>query len=170
MKKVILFVGLCVFFQIAYSQCDKKVIFKCSKARDFKNGSVGQEVSLDASISLDNNKIILTASMNGETETLESDITEVSVCDWPDFLKNGKARYKAMTKKGNGNVENSIIEIESDNGYTKITFSSDPDTGSKLQFDVAEYTITKDASPDNSSDKPMKRSKKTKRKSKGTTI
>jgi hypothetical protein len=166
MKRLILLVGLFAFYQIIYGQCEKKVIFKCNKARDLKNGSIGQELPMDATISIDDWKIIITATINGETETIEGEIRDVSICKWADYLKNGKTQYKARTAKKNQNSENSIIDIESENGYTKITFGPDPETGSKLQFDVSEYTITDDVSPNNSSDKPVEKKKKQKRKSK----
>lgn len=164
MKKVMLFVALFAFNQISFAQCDKKVTFKCNKGRDFKDGSVGQEMPFDATINIEDGKIILVATLNGESETVESEIKEVAICEWSGYLKNGKTQYKALTKRGGENADLSIITIEGENGMIKITFGSDPDTGGKLQFDVEEYTITADVNTNNlpgKTDKKKKRQKKT---------
>ena len=166
MKTIILLVVLFTSSQMAYTQCDKKIAFKCEKARSFKNGIVGQELPIYATVSIENDKLILTATMNGETETVEGEIKELVICEWTEFLKNGRTQYKALASKGNENPENSIIDIESENGYTKITFSSDPDKGSKLQFDVSEYVITGDTSATVAPGTVEKKAKKSKRRSK----
>lgn len=166
MKTILLLAVLFASCQIAYAQCDKKIAFKCEKARSFKNGTVGQELPIYATISIENGKLNLTATVNGETETVEGEIKELVVCEWTEFLKNGRTQYKALASKGNENPERSIIDIESENGYTKITFSSDPDKGSKLQFDVSEYVITEDAAKTVSPTGGEKKSSKSKRRSK----
>ena len=166
MKGIILLAVLFAFYQISYAQCDKKIAFKCEKARSFKNGTVGQELPIYATISIENGKIFLTATLNGESETAEGEITEVVTCEWTEFLKNGRTQYKAVIKKGNQNPENGIMDIQSDNGYTKITFGSDPDTGSKLQFDVSEYVIAADAGANISTGTAEKKNKKSKKRTK----
>jgi hypothetical protein len=146
MKKLLLLIILFTLSHIGYGQCDKKVTFKCSKVREFKNGTFGQEHPLEATISINNGKIFITALMNGETETVEGEIKEVSICEWTEYLKNGKTQYKVYMQKGNVG-ENSLITIESEDGKIKITGSPDPEAGSKLQFDVAEYSIDEENVP-----------------------
>lgn len=141
MKPFILLISLFILCQVTYAQCDQSITFKCTKARGLKNGAIEKEMPMEATISLDSGRITLTASMNGETQTINGEIREITICEWKDFLKDGKTKYKAFMKKGDSDSENSFITIESENGYTKITFSSDPDTGSALQFDVAEYAV-----------------------------
>ena len=154
---------LCTSCGITYAQCDKSITLKCSKGRDFKaDGSAGQELPIDATITIDQYKIILKATFNGEAETVESDIKEIAFCNWTEYMKAGKTQYKVLSKKGSEST-NSIVTVESENGYTKVTFGSDPDTGHRLQFDVAEYTIT-DAATNNPLNKPLEKNKKTKRK------
>ncbi|GAA4744424.1 hypothetical protein [Flavisolibacter ginsenosidimutans] len=167
MRKTILLLGVFAFFQISHAQCDKKVAFKCSKIKQLKDGNVVRESPTDATVVFDNDKFLLTMTMQGETETVEGEINEISICQWKEYLKNGRTQYKALAKKENKNAEKSIIEIESDNGFTKITFGSDPDGGSKLQLDVAEYMIAEGASTNQAPDKPVEKSKKAKTKSKG---
>ncbi|HSC52652.1 MAG TPA: hypothetical protein VLC98_03475 [Phnomibacter sp.] len=174
MKTIILLVGVFVLHQISYAQCDKPITFKCNKARNLKSGNVGQELPIDATIEFKQDKMFLTATMNGQTETVEGKINEISICDWKDYLINGRSQFKALTKKGNANAEYSTIEIKSDNGYTTVSFCADPDTGSILQFDVSEYIYPQEATPGNSPDeqpakttgKPTKKSKKANKKSK----
>jgi hypothetical protein len=144
MKRIILLAGLFALCQITYAQCDKLVTFKCNKARDFKNDSVNQELPVHATLSFRHGLFNMTATFNGETETVKGEIKEILTCDWEHYLKNGKTKYKVLAAKGDEDPTNAIIEIESKNGNTKITISSDPGTDSKLQFDVAEYSIEGD--------------------------
>jgi hypothetical protein len=170
MRKLILLVGLFAFHQITYGQCEKKVILKSNNMRGLKYGSVTKEMAVEASISIDKEKIVLTASKDGMTETVDCEIKEVVICDWKEYLKDGKAQFKVLGKKGSENPTSSIVDIESANGYTKVTFGLDPDTtGSKLQFDISEYSITEDTLPNNPPSKTEQKQKKTKRKSKADT-
>lgn len=142
MKKLFLLAVLFISAHLTYAQCDKKVTFKCDKGRDFKNGVVDTEMPLESIITIDSVKITLTATLNGQTETLEGEIAEVLLCDWTEFLVNGKTQYKAFIKKVNENQEASLVTITSVNGSTKISLSLISDEGKKVEVDVAEYKIT----------------------------
>lgn len=170
MKRIILIVLLFSLYQITYGQCEKNITFKCLKARSIKAGLIAQELPMDATISIENGRFLLSAAVNGVTETVEGEINEVVICDWQDFMKNGRTQYKALTKKSNEGPQNSIIDIESENGYTRITCSSDPDTGSKLQFDVAEYLILEDPAPINPGNTPKTKTTKKKKVKKSTGV
>ena len=161
MKKILLLTVLFLSFHFTYAQCNKKVRFKCNKARDFKNGNIETELPIEATIAIDSNKISITASMNGQTETLEGEITEISACEWTAFLVNGKTQYKASIKKPNENTEVSLVDIVSENGDTKITFSSISDSSNKLQFDVSEYLVTEPPAPP-AKEEPGKKKRKRK--------
>ncbi len=163
MKGIILFTLLFLYFQTIFAQCDKKVTFTCEKARSYKNGTLAQEKPINATISIDNWKFTLTATMNGRSDTVEGDITEVITCEWTGYLKNGRTRYKALIKHPDQDPENGSIDIESENGYTKITFGGNPVWGEGLQFDVSEYLVTEDPAAATSSSKPGKKSKKGKK-------
>lgn len=164
MEKLLLLMALFTLSHLCFGQCDKKVTFKCNKVREFKNGTLGQEHPLEATIFVNNGKIIITASINGETETVEGEIKEISICEWSEYLKDGKTQYKVYMQKGNGG-ENSIMTIESEDGKIKITGSPDPETGAKVQFDVAEYTIAEEKAAIEKNT-PIEKVKKTKTKSK----
>lgn len=162
MKKIFLLTVLLTSFHFTYAQCNKKVTFKCDKARDFKNGSIHTEMPMEASITIDSSIITLTATMNGETETIEGEITEISVCEWTEFLVNGKAQYKALIKKGNESPQESVIDIVSENGNIQVSFALASDTWNKLQLDVAEYQVTEPIIPI-VKEKPVKKKGKKKR-------
>ena len=141
MKKLVLVLMLFVLYQTGKSQCDKKVTFKFTKGRELKNGAAGQEQPIEATLSFNNTKVTFTASFNGEMASAEGEITEVVSCDWTDYLRNGKTQYKAYMTKPGRSAEKATIDIESENGTTTITLGSDPDTGAKMQLDVAEYIL-----------------------------
>jgi hypothetical protein len=159
MKKIFLLTALFISFHFTYAQCNRTVTFKCDKARDFKNGVINTEMPMESTITIDSGKITLTATMNGQTETLEGEITEISVCEWKEFLVDGKAQYKALLKKTNDQPQESFIEIVSENGNIKISFALISDTSNKLQVDVAEYKITEPVSP-GTKEEPLKKGKK----------
>lgn len=142
MKKLLLLTILFICFHFTYAQCNKSITFKCDKARDFKNGMIDTEMPMESIITIDSGKISLTATMNGQTETVEGEIAEVLLCDWKEFLVNGKTQYKAFIKKGNENPEASLVTIASENGVTKISLSLVSEEGKRLEVDVAEYKIT----------------------------
>jgi hypothetical protein len=79
MKKLFLLTVLFLSFHFTYAQCNKKVTFKCDKGRDFKNGVVDTEMPLESIITIDSVKITLTATLNGQTETLEGEIAEMKI-------------------------------------------------------------------------------------------
>jgi hypothetical protein len=163
MKHLFLFLFVCFSINESDAQCGKATTFKSEKGRDFKNDVIGKEVSLDATIKIDSQRIVLVISMNGETETLDCEIKEFIFCDWREYLQNGKTEYKVLAKIDEETLP-SIITIESNNGYTTITFGSDPDDGSKLQLDVSSYTIAETVSEANPPVKgalKKKRSRKT---------
>lgn len=162
-KKLFLLFSLLPIHQISFGQCERTVTFKCYKGRELKNGSAEQDTPIEATLSISKGKFTLVLSMNGETATAEGEIKEVSICEWTDYLQNGRAQYKADVRKDNGSAENGILEIESSNGNTKITCGSDPDTGSKLQLDVMEYTISEDEPVAPVKNEPIKKGKKGKR-------
>ena len=163
MKKIILLVGLFMLYQITYGQCDKKITFKFNKLRVIKDGLAGQESPVEGTLSIDSGALILAVKVNEVFGVITGAIKEIVICDWSEFLKNGKAAYKALTKKEGQDTQNSFIVIESENGYTRITFGSDPDEGSRLQFDVAEYELMGDG---NTTNKPAKQEIKKKEKKK----
>ncbi|MEJ8842839.1 hypothetical protein WG954_10635 [Lacibacter sp. H375] len=162
MKKLFLLTALLVSYNFTYAQCDRTVTFKCDKARDFKNGVLNTEMPMESTITIDSSKITLTATMNGETETVEGEITEISVCDWKEFLVNGKAQYKALLKKANDQPQESVIDVVSENGNIKISLALASDTSNKIQVDVAEYKITEPADP-STKEEPLKKGKKKKK-------
>jgi hypothetical protein len=136
------FLLLCMLLStLAFTQCDKTITFKSEKARDMLNGEAKSERALNATIIITKDKISLTATVNGVTEILEGEISDITSCDWLQVLQDGKSTIKAAIKKGREGKVNSIIEVINDNGQTRITFRSDPDKGTALQFDVAEYAI-----------------------------
>jgi hypothetical protein len=159
MKRVVLSLTLLAFYQMDYGQCNQKVLIKCTSVRHLKDGAVVKEGKMEAAVSIGDGTILLTATDNGQTQTKELEIKEI-VCEWKAYMKNGRAQYKVSEKGSDGNPHNSIVDVVSDNGYTSITFASDPDSGSKLQFDVAEYSIATDAIINNSPVQPVKKSKK----------
>ena len=144
MKKLVLVLILFVLYQTSNSQCDKKVTFKCIKGRELKYGAAGQELPIEATLSFENTKVTFTASFNGEIASVEGEITEIVSCQWTDYLKNGKTQYKAYMTKPGQSSEKATIDIESENGATKITLGSDPDTGVRMQLDVAEYVLAEE--------------------------
>ena len=142
MKKLLLLTVFFTSFYFSYSQCNKTISFKCDKARDFKNGMIDTEISMESIITIDSGKMTCTATMNGQTESLEGEIVEVLLCDWKEFLVNGKTQYKAFIKKGNENPEASLVTISSENAVTKISLSMVSEEGKRLELDVAEYKMT----------------------------
>jgi hypothetical protein len=140
MKPILLLLSILVTTSV-FCQCDKTVIIKSEKGRDLLNGTPRTELPVNATITITKNKISLTATVNGDTETLDGEITGMANCDWLQVFKTGREKIKAVIKKGREGAQNSIVEIVTENGHTRITFSSDPDKGSALQFDVLEYTI-----------------------------
>ncbi|MGV3764637.1 MAG: hypothetical protein ACO1NW_00840 [Chitinophagaceae bacterium] len=141
MLKNILLATALILGKISFAQCDKPILLKFSKGIEIKNGNPGQEMPFECSLEIADGKVVLTATMEGKTESVEGNITEIVRCDWKAFLKNGITQYKASMKKGEERMENATIEIKSENNYTLVTLASDPDTGSKLQLVVKEYTI-----------------------------
>ncbi len=141
MLKNILLATALILGKISFAQCDKPILLKFSKGIEIKDGIPGQEIPFECSLEIANGKVVLTATMEGKTESVEGSITETMRCDWKEFLKNGIMQYKASMRKGDEHEENATIEIKSENNYTLVTLASDPDKGSKLQLEVKEYTI-----------------------------
>jgi hypothetical protein len=139
MKQISLLLTALALWQGLSAQCVGNATFTCHRATELRNGVTTKEAPVEATIRFDGGTISITATMNGETEIIEGTIKETTLCDWSDDLQNGKARFRALTKKRGQNSFDSVIEIESINGATKISFGSDPDNGSRLQFIVAEY-------------------------------
>ena len=167
-KKLVLLFSLFVLCHISNAQCDKKVTFKIDKVREIKDNNSGQEMPVASTFAIDKSKIIITLSADGETHTMEGEITEVTTCDWADYLQNGRTRYKVDLKdEKRGEIVKSIIEIESINGKTIITGSSESKENQKLEFIVAEYSIAaeENAAPANLPIEKEKKGKKGSRKS-----
>lgn len=141
MKKAILLAGLFAFGQNLYAQCDKPVTFTSNTARDFKNDRVRMELPVRATITLGNGLFKMTATFEEGTETVEGKIQEISVCEWEEYLKNGRSQYKVLAAKGQEGPQNGTVEIEGKDGSITITMHSDRFANAKLQFDVAEYSI-----------------------------
>jgi hypothetical protein len=140
MKSV--FLLLCLLLgTFTFAQCDKTITFKSGKARDMLNGEAKSERAMNTTIVITKEKIFITTTLDGATETMEGEISEISSCDWLQVLQNGKSTLKAAIKKGNQGPLHSMVEVINDNGQTRITLRSDPDKGAALQFDVVEYTI-----------------------------
>jgi len=140
-SRLLLFVGLSIISFSSQSQSIKNIVFKSYKSRDLQNNVVNREQPVDATITVDSTKIILAATIKGKSAVMECEIQEIAFNDWKAFLKNGKVWYKVLAKREV--KEKMTIKIESTNGNTTITFSGDPDDGSSLQFDIAEYEIAK---------------------------
>lgn len=160
MKKFFLLAPVVFFCLFSAAQCDKTITFKCYKGRSIKNGSAEQEMPVAVSGAIDKGNINITLTMDRATATVQGEITEVVTCAWTEYLHNGKTQYKANLSKDGRAMEAAIIDIESHNGQTIITFGSDPDTGSKLQLDVADYTIAADKAAAPKAGEPAKRKKK----------
>lgn len=160
MKKILLLLPVILFGLFSAAQCDKSVTFKCYKGREIKYGSAQQEMPVEVNMSIDKGKINITLTMDRGTATLDGEITEVITCEWTEYLQNGKTQYKANISKDRSTTEEALIDIESTNGQTKITFSSKPDDISKLQLDVSDYTITEDNTATPKAAEPAKRKKK----------
>ncbi len=144
MKKLFALLMVLVSY-VSYGQCDKKVLLTCDKIRMLTYGSVTMEIPVKASISINSEKIIISVLHEGETEVLDTEIKEVLFCSWSEYLKNGKTQYKGATKKGDEQRENSLIEIESEDGHTNVTLCPLPDVkGKKIQFNVTEVSIAED--------------------------
>lgn len=161
MLKNILLASCLILGKISFAQCDKPILLKCSKGIEIKNGNPGQEMPFECSLEITNGKVVLTATMDGKTESVEGSITEVVRCDWKEFLKNGITQYKASMRKDDEREENATIEIKSENNYTVVTLGSDSDSGSKMQLVVKEYTIL-DASGNEQEQQPVVENKKKK--------
>jgi hypothetical protein len=163
-KRSFLLAAILAINGLVHAQCSKTVVFKCYKGRELKDGIYGPELPVEATISLTKSTVVYKITMNGEIETMVGEINEIPICEWTDYLQNGRTRYKAGIKRDNQSAENAIIEVESQNGTTKIICSSDPETGTKLQLDVVEYTLTDDDVATPAKEEAIKNGKKTKRK------
>lgn len=129
------------FSQSAIAQCDKNVLFKSSLVREVKDGNPGEEMPIEATLTFKDNRLLMTLQFAGISQTINGSINKVLECKWTEYLKNGKAQYKVLTNKEGESAEDTLITIESKNGQTTITIAGDPDNGTKLQFDIVEYTI-----------------------------
>lgn len=65
----------------------------------------------------------------------------MEVCEWKEYLKNGKAVYKVSAGKGNGVQEDSVIKITGKDGKTTIYLGSDPDEKGGLELEISESKI-----------------------------
>ncbi|OLY94448.1 hypothetical protein SAMN05444008_10150 [Cnuella takakiae] len=153
-------------FITGYCQCENAVAFKCNGGRELKNGVVGEELPFTATLSIAKRKVVFTATINGEANTVSRDIKDIPICSWTDFLQNGKAQYKADLRKEHGDMESALITIESLNGKTKITCSSDPDTGTALQLEVVECTLAANGPTPAEQATPVKEGKPSRKKAK----
>ena len=140
-RSLLLFVITLVNGVFAFGQCEKKVTFTCNQAREIGGDSARKVINVDAVISIVNGTITLSSKINGEIKTVSGDILEVLVCNWTDYLQNGRAQYKAMIKKNDNYKQASTVTIESKGGYSKITFTNSQDSSSQLQFDVVKYSF-----------------------------
>ena len=167
-KKLILLFSLFALCHISNAQCDKKVTFKIDKVREIKDNNFNHEMSMEVTFVIDKSKIIMTLIADGETHIMEGEITEVTTCEWADYLQNGRTRYKVDLKdEKRGEIIKSIIDIESVNGKTTITGGPEAKENQKLEFIVAEYSIAAEeaAAPANLPVEKEKKGKKRSRKS-----
>lgn len=167
-KKLILLFSLFALCHISNAQCDKKVTFKIEKVREIKDNNFNHEMSMEVTFVIDKSKIIMTMIADGETHTMEGEITEVTTCEWADYLQNGRTRYKVDLKdEKRGEIIKSIIDIESVNGKTTITGGPESKANQKLEFNVAEYSMAAEesAAPANLPIEKEKKGKKGSRKS-----
>lgn len=160
MKKIFLLLPVVFFSLLSVAQCDKTVTFKCYKGREIKNGSAQQEVPFEVNMSIDKGKINITMAMDGNSATMDGEVKEVVSCEWTEYLQQGKTQYKANVNNGDGVTVAAIIEIESNNGQTKITLGTQGDATSQLQLDVENYTIAEDKAVVPQTSAPAKRKKK----------
>jgi hypothetical protein len=137
MKTLIMVLGFAAFTHVSFAQCDQKVLLKFNKLTENKNGQPGTPSDVTGSVDFAKDKIIITAIMGGSAKTIESNITKVAVCSWKTFLKDGKAQYQTLSRKGNeGPFDPASIEVESVNGITKVIFTPPSNDGTSIQFDI----------------------------------
>lgn len=157
MNRVILLLSLFVLSQATYAQCDKNVTFKSYAFRIFHNDKEVQSAAIDATITFDSDKYSVKISMMAGMGTLSGTIKEVTLCQWIDFMKNGKAQYKGTLRDGDEDPVEATIEIISENSVSKFILYPEP--GAKLQFDIAEYFMAEGTAPQDSSHPPVEKLK-----------
>ena len=162
MKKFVFIVLLFVGYHSVFSQCIKPGIIKTSKVRALKNGIGEKEMAIEAVITISDTSVVLNITENGETETVESEIVEVSGCAWKEYLRDGSMQLQAMSRKGDERAIKSVIDITAKNGFTTISFSDAAKPGTGLQFDVAAYQFMPEAAGDGKKKNGKKEKKKRK--------
>lgn len=141
MKHLFSIVILLFFFASAFGQCDTQFT-SITSVGQFVNGDAKQtDMSIEATMAIDKEKIVLNISIGGKDATIVNTIKEIKNCEWKEFLKNGQAIYKVTTDKGDGNLEESIVKITGKDGKTTIYFGSDPDDKGGLELDMKEIKI-----------------------------
>ncbi|MGV3764636.1 MAG: hypothetical protein ACO1NW_00835 [Chitinophagaceae bacterium] len=141
MLKNILLATTLILGKFSFAQCDKTITLKCNKIVEIRDGIPGVEIPFEMALVIGGGKVMITATQNGKSETVQGPITQVVYCNWKELLKNGSAQYKATMKKEGDVPEDGLIAIKSENNYTEVTLSSDPEKESKLRLIVSEYTI-----------------------------
>lgn len=141
---------LLLFTQKSYSQCDNEFTITCKKAFNLKDGERVEEINMEATITFTKESITLTASYNGEQESLLNNITETAICDWKKFMENGAMKFLVATQKhDDGDEKNSIVTIESKEGETTVTFAeaAQNEGNSGILFIADSYEVTKQSTP-----------------------
>jgi len=142
MKKALLVCSVLLLSVTAvFAQCDKKVVCK-SKVGRFVMGATGSpEMSIEATIALDKDKIEISMVMEGQSMSIISTIKSVEVCEWKEYLKNGQSVYKVSANKGGGTSEDAIIKVVAKDGKLTVYLGSDPDDKGGLELQISDTVI-----------------------------
>jgi hypothetical protein len=141
MKKLLLITTILIFCYPIYGQCDQKLTFKSYKATEIKNNDFSEEISLEGTFTIDKDRLVMTLSANRQTQNLEAKILEIIVCEWTNYLQDGKTSYKTVMERGEKQVP-TTIEIVSINGRTRLIMSSNPNSGNRMEFELTEINIS----------------------------
>lgn len=140
MKNLILTALFGVLFLAAAGQCDKKATAKASTGYFVQEGN-RQPIPMEASLTFSKEKVLITIQAGGQSMNVTNTIVEVVSCEWKDFLKDGKAVYRASANKGSGDPEPTTIRINAKDGKTTIYFGDDPDTNEGLELELKEINV-----------------------------
>lgn len=142
MKNVVLVLVCLLLSTIAFGQCQQKAVLMFTQVTEDRHQGEAKPMKLSGTITMDQENVVISIVVNGRENKINSQIKQVSLCEWAKFLNNGKAHYQVSSRKGeDGPGDNAVITVESVNGVTKVSFKPEVENAATLLFDVNGYTL-----------------------------
>lgn len=138
MKKIIFSLSLFAIAALTHAQCGKNITFSSAKTEYLDvDGKVMEIKSTPIKIELTQTHIVVRPDGN-ENDVTEGDIKETK-CEWKELYKDGKATFKSLLAKTNGETSDAVFTLEAKDGKLVLTVSIERMGGRKMRLLIDSY-------------------------------